>query len=67
MLLCYVSDVTCRNIINKLKYKEGTMKTKIALIFVSFIMLQACGSKGKMMHSEASVDNIEVAMVVIKK
>lgn len=43
------------------------MKTKITLIFFSFIMLQACGSKGKMMHSEASVDNIEVAMVVINK
>ena len=44
------------------------MKIKIALLFVSFIMLQACGSKGKMMYSEAtSIDNIEVAMVAINK
>lgn len=43
------------------------MKTKITLIFVSFIMLQACGSKGKMMHSEVAAENIEVAMVVVKE
>lgn len=43
------------------------MKTKIALIFFSFIMLQACGSKGKMMYSETSAEQIEVAMVVINK
>lgn len=41
------------------------MKIKIALIFASLIMLQACGSKGRMMHSEASVDKIEVAMIAI--
>lgn len=41
------------------------MKIKIALIFVSLIMLQACGSKGRMMHSEASVDKIKVIMIAI--
>ena len=41
------------------------MKTKIALIFAAAIMLQACGSKGRMMHSEVSVDKVDVAMVAI--
>ncbi len=41
------------------------MKIKIALIFASLIILQACGSKGRMMHSEISVDKIEVAMIAI--
>ena len=45
------------------------MKIKAALILcAAFLMLQACGSKGKMMHSEATVDNnIQVAMVVINQ
>jgi len=41
------------------------MKIKIALIFASFIMLQACGSKG-MMFTEASVDNIDVSFVAVR-
>ena len=41
------------------------MNIKIALIFVSLIMIQACGSKGRMMHSEVSVDKTEVALVAI--
>lgn len=42
------------------------MKIKATLILcAAFLMLQACGSKGKMMYSEASTDNnIQVAMVV---
>ena len=40
------------------------MKNKIALIFISFIMLQACGSRG-MMFAETSMDNINVALVVV--
>ena len=43
------------------------MKTKLALVFFSFIMLQACGSKGKMMYSEVSADQVDVAMVVMNK
>ena len=45
------------------------MKIKATLILcAAFLMLQACGSKGKMMHSEAAVDsNVQVAMVVINK
>ena len=42
------------------------MKIKIALIFVSLIMIQACGSKGRMMHSESSVDKVEVASVFLR-
>ena len=41
------------------------MKTKIALIFAAAIMLQACGSKGRMMYSEVSVDKVEVAIIAI--
>jgi len=40
------------------------MKIKIALIFVSFIMLQACGSRG-MMFTEASMDNVNISPVVV--
>jgi len=40
------------------------MKIKIALIFVSFIMLQACGSKG-MMFAGTSLDNVNDAIVVV--
>ena len=45
------------------------MKIKAVIILCStFLMLQACGSKGKMMHSEATVDNtIQIAMVVINE
>ena len=43
------------------------MKITIALIFTSLIMLQACGSKGRMMHSETSVDKAEVALVAINQ
>lgn len=45
------------------------MKIKTTLILcAAFFMLQACGSKGKMMHSEATIDNnLQVAMVVINK
>lgn len=41
------------------------MKIKIALIFVSFIMLQACGSRG-MMFTEASMDKVNIAPVVVE-
>ena len=41
------------------------MKTALILC-AAMIMLQACGSK-KMMHSEVSVSNIEVAMVTLNK
>lgn len=43
------------------------MKIKIALIFASLMVLQACGSKGRMMYSEVSVDKVDVAMVAINK
>ena len=43
------------------------MKITIALIFTSLIMLQACGSKGRMMHSETSVDKAEVVLVAINQ
>lgn len=39
------------------------MKFKIALIFAAIMMLQACGTKGSMMHSEVTVDTIEVASI----
>jgi hypothetical protein len=41
----------------------GYMKLKIALIFAAVMMLQACGSKGSMMHSAASIDTVEVATI----
>lgn len=43
------------------------MKINIALIFAALIMLQACGSKSGMMFSESSVNNVELASVVINK
>lgn len=41
------------------------MKITIAFIFTSLIMLQACGSKGGMMHSEVSVDKAKVALIAL--
>lgn len=40
------------------------MKIKIALIFASLIMLQACGSKG-MMFAETSADKVDASLVAI--
>lgn len=39
------------------------MKMKILVLFAALMMLQACGTKGSMMHSAASVDNVKVASV----
>ena len=41
------------------------MKIKLALIFASLFMLQACGSKG-MMYSENSIDKTDVAVIVMR-
>jgi len=45
------------------------MKIKTILILsAAFLLLQACGSKGRMMHSDSTMDNdIQVAMVVINE
>lgn len=45
------------------------MQIKVTIILcTAFFMLQACGSKGKMMHSDATMDNnIQVAMVFNNK